>query len=238
MSFEQEARANADSRGFLNRLSRRQLLSEVAKSTRDQLGVSIKKIRAELHVNEITNWIDNVEGMKVGGAESVFEPDGNEVKVFNMFEQPYPGSVYTKEIGGNLYRYMQIPDAYKVEEAKYPTRETRVCNPTKTAMFFDGLSAHVDLGADTAVWSKTINKFTLRVRIRATEIPITLMSFRNVLSINDGVDGEITLWFDAGPSFLIGIGTASGGQTISLNNEEEVNDTAKWYDILDRKSVV
>lgn len=228
MSFEQEARANADSRGFLNRLSRRQLLSEVAKSTRDQLGVSIKKIRAELHVNEITNWLDNVEGMKVGGAESVFEPDGNEVKIFNMFDQPYPGEVYYNAVAGVRQQYHRIPDPYMVEGIKYYNRETMLCNPSKTAIFFDGASAHLDLGADTSVWSKTINKFTVRIRMRPTELP-AVPAFRNLLSCTDGVDAEIAMWFDAGGSFLAGIQTTDGIDNIST---DDITDTTKWVEVV------
>lgn len=197
MAFDREVRALGGIKGFLDRLRRRQYIGEVSQNTKDALEGHIKKIRAEKHIAWVTNHLaDNVENIDLDGSESLFEPDGNEVKSFLTFEEPFPAQrAYLKAMAGVVYETITIPDSWAVEKAKYPGRVTQLCTDTFTGIDFDGFSDTVDLGTDVTLWSQALTKFSFTFWI----IPNTISdgNFHGVLNRGNYAANGFSVWQEA-----------------------------------------
>lgn len=197
MAFDREVRALGGIKGFLDRLRRRQYIGEVANNTKDALEGHIKKIRAEKHVAWITNHLaDNVEGITLNGSESLFEPDGNEVKSFMTFDEPLPANrAYIRAMAGVVYEYIQIPDPWAVKSTVYSGKETRYCTERFSAMGFDGSGDTVDLGTDVSLWSQALTKFSFTFWI----IPLVIGdgNFHGVLNRGNYAANGFSVWQEA-----------------------------------------
>lgn len=197
MAFDREVRTLGGIKGFLDRLRRRQYIGEVAQNTKDALEGHIKKIRAEKHVVWVTNHLaDNVEAITLNGSESLFEPDGNEVKLFNTFEEPLAAQrSYLRMMAGVVYECITIPDPWAVASIKYLGRKTFYCTDTFTGIQFDGNGDWVDCGSDVTLWSQALTKFSFSFWM----IPFTIGdgNFKGLVNHGNYAANGFSVWMEA-----------------------------------------
>lgn len=226
MSFDREVRATNNVKGFLDRLHRRQYISEISQNTRDTLETHIKKIRAEKHINEIPHFNDNVNSILLG-CDSVFEPDGREVMAFQMQDAPASGTRTIKYGAGQSYQYIIIPDNPVVYNTKYKNREAQYMTPDTECLEFDGIFSLVNCGKNS-IWTGSQSKFTFSFWATFKETTIT-PSFRTVISTYD-VNGMTCFQSNDDPNVIFV--DITNGANYAAASSSAIKEKDAWYFIV------